>query len=340
MHKESKKQSLLDSFFCSPKNIITAANKKINEIKSNLEKNNEKKQNLCDIYQIENSRGSSPIPSNEPDDYQILLFNENIKNNLEKKINDRSIHEDNSIHGEKKIEKDENNESDNNFFLEIQTPKPLLSQDENKNSNLKRPECKELNLEERNDLHFQLEILEHRIQFGKDPSHMHPAMSIDVLAKEGLKNIKPRELTRKKYYKQVDYVQYLPEFWDSRPWDDEYVKMTYIQSEKLRQDIIEMPLAKSKNSEYVEDFSSETSESNSSSDSYGSSSDDESKKKSSLQDESNKANENTQKLIKRVRFGMRTRRDSENETVSQILRLPSLLFDTDDDELLTDLEDF
>ena len=37
---------------------------------------------------------------------------------------------------------------------------------------------------------------------------------------------------------------------------------------------------------------------------------------------------------------MRTRRDSENETVSQILRLPSLLFDTDDDELLTDLEDF
>ena len=88
------------------------------------------------------------------------------------------------------------------------------------------------------DTHYQLEILEHRIQMGEDPKRDHPAMSLEALEHEGLQNVTKREKERHERYALVQEKHFLPQFWEQRPYDAFYTKLSAEDSAALRGMII------------------------------------------------------------------------------------------------------
>lgn len=67
--------------------------------------------------------------------------------------------------------------------------------------------------------HFDLEVIEHRIQGGDDIEHGHPAMSISALAQFDRNFLSYREKRLKMNYKSIEMPEPRPSFWEARVYD-------------------------------------------------------------------------------------------------------------------------
>ena len=81
--------------------------------------------------------------------------------------------------------------------------------------------------------HFQHEVIERRIQMDEDSSHHHPALSTKILREEGLPNITDEEKVLKSTYEQKEEENVLPSFWEPRPYDYKYKKLSNEESDHL-----------------------------------------------------------------------------------------------------------
>lgn len=89
------------------------------------------------------------------------------------------------------------------------------------------------------NVHFQLEVLEKRIQNGDDEVHEHPAMCVQVLDEEGLNDITEDEMQYRQTYKVRKVRKIKPSFWEPRCYDDEYATLTRNDDRRLREAIRE-----------------------------------------------------------------------------------------------------
>lgn len=198
--------------------------------------------------------------------------------------------------------------------------------------NLQNPLYVKLTQEERIQLHWELEIIEHRIQFGKDEKYFHTASAPDILQSEKLNDVRPREMTRLKHYEEIKPVECIPDFWPQRCWDDGYIHLNHVQSEYLLQEIIEAPFKQRKISDKSNHSSGDTTSPSASS--TDESSDDEVHEKKQQSQKS--------KIVTKPRVRSRVSqiyKESTNQIKPIPVRFSSLLFDTDE-ECNTDLEDF
>lgn len=309
-----QKQCSIDFFFSPKKSIQKELQSDAAPIKNKIDNDNKKP--LSDTLPLDiASHGSSSPPTSPLETFEF---------NITEKQNENKV----QVEKIPQLPKNDSNEE------KIQTPEwqnesKKIKRKQNQPNDGNHPKMISMNDEEERDLHWKLEIIEHRIQFGKDLDHPHPAMAPDILEKDGLQNIRSREKTRLKHYEQIKCMEYIPDFWEPRCWDNEYPKLNHAQSEFLLQSMIEAPLKKrviensdSDNQAYYSYSSSpSTSATNSSSD-----------------DEDEKCEIKNSIIKPKTRVGF-------NQTVKRIikkpmsLRLSSLLFDTDSDAD-TDLENF
>ena len=87
------------------------------------------------------------------------------------------------------------------------------------------------------NIHYQLEIIERRINFGDDDVHQHPAMSVQILQDEGLYDITEEERSLRKQYKFKPFNKIKPDFWEPRCYDDEYARLTPKDNQHLQEAI-------------------------------------------------------------------------------------------------------
>lgn len=316
-----QKQSSIEFFFSPKKDKKKALPAEIPQI-TNQEKHIEIKKpiddddspNISDLL----SRGSSPPPTPSLQSFEVNISStESPKESQENQSEDttQTIDDESVLTPEWQINQT-TSKKESNIVSNSNDKEILLNNDEEKN------------------VHWELEIVEHRIQFGKDLDHPHPAMAPNILKDEGLHDIRPREKTRSKHYEQINYIEYIPEFWQPRVWDDNYPKLNHAQSEFLLQSMIEAPFKEKKDddSEYE----------NQDSDTYSSSSSPiTSASNSTSDDDEDEKCEITSNRRSRIRFGAIQNTNVEKKVVRKpvLLRISSLLFDTDN-EFETDLEDF
>lgn len=306
-----QKQCSLDFFFSPKKDTKQALPSEIPQIA------HPKK----DVFTNSNllSRGSSPPPISSSKSIEFSISPTDIKSENKDDIEE--------------IKEEIQPKDSNQDFIE----EPILTPEWKVTQTISKNDEKEIviNNEEEKNIHWELEIIEHRIQFGKDLDHPHPAMAPNVLKNEGLHDVRPREKTRLKHYEQINCVEYIPEFWAPRVWDDNYPKLNHVQSEFLLQEIIEAPFKERKvedSSEYDNQFNEYSSSSSPITSASNSSSDNEDEKCEIT---------NNARSRSRVGFGIRKKNKPEKRVIKKpaLLRISSLLFDTDD-EFDTDLEDF
>lgn len=87
-------------------------------------------------------------------------------------------------------------------------------------------------------IHYQLEIIEHRIQVGIDNEHQHPALAIDILKEVGLTNESKKDRQYLQRYEQVNDPLFVPTFWEPRSWDAEEAVILNNEESKSLQDTI------------------------------------------------------------------------------------------------------
>ncbi|KAH0786180.1 hypothetical protein GPJ56_009857 [Histomonas meleagridis] len=118
-------------------------------------------------------------------------------------------------------------------------PKPVLTPNwdkpETNEEETHNPTISECIYDHITDIHYQLEIIEHRIQMGKDEKHDHPAMSLQVLETEGLPNVTKKEKERKSRYMLIEEEHYLPRFWEPRSYDSQYKPLSKEDNESLEE---------------------------------------------------------------------------------------------------------
>lgn len=76
------------------------------------------------------------------------------------------------------------------------------------------------------NIHYQLEVIEKRIQNGDDEEHDHPAMCVQVLDEEGISKVTSEERKLRDDYEEIKYDKIKPSFWEPRCYDDEYCQLT------------------------------------------------------------------------------------------------------------------
>lgn len=107
----------------------------------------------------------------------------------------------------------------------IYVPDPDSKGDDKKNAKKNRMEqldrkLDSIVLDDFEDIHYKLEVIEHRIQVGDDQQHDHPAMSIGIYKNNFvLKNLTYREKKLKTHYAKESIEEQRPGFWEPRPWD-------------------------------------------------------------------------------------------------------------------------
>lgn len=94
-----------------------------------------------------------------------------------------------------------------------------------------------MNYNELINLHYKLEILEHRIQVGICKEYQHPALALQVLNKEGLTNENKKEKQHLQRYTTVQDQLFVPTFWEPRVWDDEAIMLNEEESFSLQETI-------------------------------------------------------------------------------------------------------
>ncbi|OHT09556.1 hypothetical protein TRFO_21513 [Tritrichomonas foetus] len=115
-------------------------------------------------------------------------------------------------------------------------PIPILNTNKPKNTRENYFD-EEIIFDDQMKTHYSLEVLEFRIHFDQDPLHEHPAKCISVL--EELPNHEITEMTEeeqdmKQNYQQLNFIPIVPNFWPGRVYDhDESLLLTDQQSEEL-----------------------------------------------------------------------------------------------------------
>lgn len=181
--------------------------------------------------------------------------------------------------------------------------------------------------------HFQHEVIERRIQLGEDPRHGHPALSTEILRAEGPPDASPEEISLRATYTPVEEDNVLPAFWEPRTYDARYRRLSPAESARLAARISAVAPPASPKRAKAHERRAVTSEKH-----------EESSEKH--RDALEKRAEVPEKRSRRPRTA-----EPEAETApeapakkqrasSQILRLPSLLFDTDSECDATDIELF
>lgn len=314
-----QKQCSIDFFFSPKKDTKKSLQPEITQIQTQkIEKEIDKQLTVNSLISDIPSRGSSPPPATSLKSFGLIICPNEKGNEIQKEENQS-----------KNIVQALDNE-------EILTPSLKITVSDTKNElndkNCNHDNTITMNQEKEKNLHWELEVIEHRIQFGKDLEHPHPCMAPNVLQNEGLHDVRPREKTRLKHYDQVDYIECIPDFWEPRVWDDNYPKLDHTQSEFLLESMIQAPFKEKsdEDSEYESPYSDYSSSSSSPLTSASNSS----------SDEENDRSETKNVRRPRIRFGFiqsnRTKKSIQNPVP---LRITSLLFDTDN-EIDTDLEDF
>ena len=83
------------------------------------------------------------------------------------------------------------------------------------------------------ELHYNLEVLEHRIQQGDDQFHDHPGQCVNVFLETGVGALTPEEIYFKKGYVLKKPEIIVPSFWPPRVWDNQCITLNPEESEKL-----------------------------------------------------------------------------------------------------------
>ncbi|EAX99328.1 hypothetical protein TVAG_181850 [Trichomonas vaginalis G3] len=83
------------------------------------------------------------------------------------------------------------------------------------------------------DHHRKLEILENRIIYGFDDAYQHPAQSIDLIYKGFNVVMTEEEHLKTERYDQEREPHIVPRFWEPRPWDKPGDLLTESQTEEL-----------------------------------------------------------------------------------------------------------
>ena len=83
------------------------------------------------------------------------------------------------------------------------------------------------------DIHFRLEVLEHRIQMGEDEVHEHPGMAVAVLRSEGVGEVSRKEQRMRENYGTLEERAIVPTFWAPRVYDREEDKLSQEESDEL-----------------------------------------------------------------------------------------------------------
>lgn len=84
------------------------------------------------------------------------------------------------------------------------------------------------------NIHYQLEVIEKRIQNGDDEEHEHPAMCVQVLDEEGLSEVTNEEKKLRSSYEEIIYDKIKPSFWEPRCYDDEYYQLSRNDNRNLQ----------------------------------------------------------------------------------------------------------
>lgn len=87
------------------------------------------------------------------------------------------------------------------------------------------------------DLHFELEVIERRIELQIDKRHGHPALAVLVRKEEGLSEITRKERKLRANYNFIEPIQIIPKFWKPRAYDHYSDKLTAEQTEQLEEKI-------------------------------------------------------------------------------------------------------
>lgn len=87
------------------------------------------------------------------------------------------------------------------------------------------------------DIHFELEVIERRIELQIDKKHGHPALSILVRKEEGLNEITRKERKLRSNYNFIEPIRVIPKFWKPRSYDHYSDKLTAEQTEQLEEKI-------------------------------------------------------------------------------------------------------
>ncbi|EAY06114.1 hypothetical protein TVAG_349670 [Trichomonas vaginalis G3] len=89
------------------------------------------------------------------------------------------------------------------------------------------------------ELHKRLEIFENRIIYGSYKRVLHPAEAINLLQKDMNLVMTKEESEKAERYNQLDEVQIIPSFWEPRPYDKPENMLSSEQSIELTTKIIQ-----------------------------------------------------------------------------------------------------
>ena len=95
------------------------------------------------------------------------------------------------------------------------------------------------------DVHFELEVLERRIEYCIDTKHGHPALCVKVREEEGISDITRKEKKLRNNYTFIPPVNVIPGFWVPRIYDKPENKMSKEESKALQTKIKQASLTKS-----------------------------------------------------------------------------------------------
>ena len=273
---------------------------------------NNKKENKIQFEEITNVKeASSPIIE------EIINQNDNSLQNIENQIS---------------------------IIPRVFTPPWFIENKNNKNIENNKIDLEKILLK-MTELHFEIEVIEARIQEGEDEIHEHPAMAQEVHLELGLQSMTKKERQHRNLYELKFEKNIVPLFWEKRVWDKDFYKLDEKESELLKEDILNSINGKkinrkgslrssSKNLKFEESSLTEEFES------LVSSSDD-SNSNSYSDDEINEIKSKLEENPKNIGEKMKTRRSIpqiSSLSIKPICKFSSKIFNTDNSDCLTDWE--
>jgi len=200
--------------------------------------------------------------------------------------------------------------------------------------------------------HFEIEVIEYRIQEGEDLEHEHPAMAVDIHSKSGIYNFNKKELQHRNRYELKHEKNVVPLFWTNRVWDKDFLKLSELDTQKLKEEIdfadnSRKGMRKSTSRIHTKPttYQSDSNESDYSvtletSTSDGSSTESEDDEQINTQADEEKLDPVPLIQSRRMRKTMATRASAGPIITNAVCKFSSRLFDTDESEWATDWSDY
>jgi hypothetical protein len=87
-------------------------------------------------------------------------------------------------------------------------------------------------------MHQKIELFESRIQSGQDPHYKHPAMAREAANSDPIPIRNPEDIAKYERYTELSLPVVVPQFWPSRPWDKDFLRID--ESDRLKAVIAEL----------------------------------------------------------------------------------------------------